>query len=198
MPIPKREETGLNRQRYFFVLLLLNDPRRRQTCAYREAYPECKSAAAARKGAAELMANPKVKLLIDAADQELAEKFDVSRERVMAEIAKVAFFDSRTLFDPSGNLIPVHELPSDVAAVIAGIDVTVESPHFGPKDGLTVLLTKRYKLASKLTALDLLAKILGMYAETQLGELSALKVLLDNIDGSSRGLPTPPPEQKVH
>src|SRR3546814_6731932 len=46
-----------------------------------------------------------------------------SQDRVLQEIARLAFSDLRNLFDAQGNLIPVSELSDDAAASLAAVEV---------------------------------------------------------------------------
>lgn len=47
---------------------------------------------------------------------------DITAQRVMLELGRVAFADVRTIFREDGSLIPIHELDDDAAAAIAGIE----------------------------------------------------------------------------
>lgn len=47
---------------------------------------------------------------------------DITAQRVMLELGRVAFADVRKVFDERGQLIPIHELDDDAAASIAGIE----------------------------------------------------------------------------
>ena len=43
-------------------------------------------------------------------------KLEVTSEKVLSNLAKIAFYDNRELYDDKGDLIPVHLLPDDVCA----------------------------------------------------------------------------------
>jgi len=62
--------------------------------------------------------------------KELAEQQDrteVTADRVIAEIAKLAFIDVRRLYDDNDNLIPICDLPPEVSCAIARVDVSVST-----------------------------------------------------------------------
>jgi phage terminase small subunit len=84
---------------------------------------------------------------------------EITQDRVLAEYAKLAFLDPRRFYDESGALIPVNELPADVAAALVGIDV-VDSVD---KDSNSVITTKKVKFVDKKGALDSVARHLGMF-----------------------------------
>ncbi|MDP4546494.1 terminase small subunit [Marinobacter sp. MDS2] len=89
----------------------------------------------------------------------VAEKADITQERVLKEIIRIGLFDARRLFTNSGHPIPIQELDDDVAAAIAGIKVR-EMPM--GDDGKLVTVTE-YKISDKGSALDKLMKFLGSY-----------------------------------
>jgi len=84
-------------------------------------------------------------------------------ERVLAEYGHIGFLDIRTAFDKDGNLKTIQELPEDVARSIAGIEF--EEIFAGGKAKVHVGRIHKIKLASKLGALDSIAKHLGMFVE---------------------------------
>jgi len=75
---------------------------------------------------------------------------------VLEHSALLAFSDIRRLFDEQGNLLPVHDLPDEIAAAVASIEV-VEG-----KDGVQ---THKIKLLDKNPSLDRLAKHFKLFEE---------------------------------
>ena len=94
---------------------------------------------------------------LTARQTEVFNNLQITTERILQERARMAFFDVRKLYDENGNLIPLHKLDADTAAVIAGVDVT----QIGGDEGVS--LVKKYKLADKNAALTSLERQLGMY-----------------------------------
>lgn len=76
--------------------------------------------------------------------------------RIVKEIADLAFFDVRDIFDEEGHIIPVHRLPKNVTAAISSIDVITN-------DAQTSVL--KYKFHNKNTALESLARQENLYKE---------------------------------
>ena len=76
--------------------------------------------------------------------------------RIVKEIADLAFFDVRDIFDEDGHIIPVHRLPKNVTAAIASIDVITN-------DAQTSVL--KYKFHNKNTALESLARQENLYKD---------------------------------
>jgi phage terminase small subunit len=96
---------------------------------------------------------------IQSAQTERAERTHITQDRVLQELARIAFFDPRKLFTTSGTPIDIQDLNDDVAAVLAGLDIVVERTEEG-RDGYSSV--RKYKLANKLGALEAAMRHLGM------------------------------------
>ena len=94
--------------------------------------------------------------------EELHISMGLTEERISLEVARLAFFDARKMFNAKGDPIPISELDDDTAAAIAGLDVLEEYEGSGPERRL-VGYVKKYKIADKNSALERGAKILGMF-----------------------------------
>ena len=91
-------------------------------------------------------------------DSASAPEDGVTPAMVLRELAGIAFFDIRRLFNSDGSLKRVQELDGATAAAIASIEVV----EIGP--GGQLELGKKFKSPEKLKALDLLGTHLGMFA----------------------------------
>jgi hypothetical protein len=145
----------------------------------------------AKKGAAasasRLLTYVNVQAYLAKKKEKIATKLELSQERTLLEIARVALFDPRNLFDDEGKLINIKELDPDTAAVISSIEVdedisTDEDDDLGldldeedeadpvapkgpktPKGPkVTGTVTKKVKLWSKMQALGLLSDYYGI------------------------------------
>lgn len=110
----------------------------------------------------ENLSKPIIAAAIDAAMKARSERTEVTQDRVLAEYAKLAFLDPRRFYTESGGLIPVPQLPADVAAALSGMKVTAGKPsRDGESDaGADVV---EIKFADKKGALDSVARHLGMF-----------------------------------
>jgi len=91
---------------------------------------------------------------------------EITQDRVLREYAKLGFFDPRNLFLPDGSPVPIQALDDDTAAAIAGLDVLEVYEGTGA-DRKFVGYVKKYKIASKIGALDSMAKHLGLFIDRQ-------------------------------
>lgn len=112
-----------------------------------------------------------------------SERTEITQDRVLKEVARLAFLDIRKAFNTDGSLKPLHELDDDTAAAIAGMDVIEIG---GGEDSLSAL--KKIKLSDKKGALELLMRHMGMLndkVKLQGDAENPLTVLLRQVNGTS-------------
>lgn len=112
----------------------------------------------ARTLASRMLAKVNVQEAISVERAKAAAQIGLTRERVLAEYAKLAFFDMRQAYHPSGTLKQPHELDEATAAAIAGYE-TVELDD-GGKD-TAPLNVRKVKWADRRGALDSIMKAQG-------------------------------------
>ncbi|CAB3782109.1 terminase small subunit [Paraburkholderia fynbosensis] len=115
----------------------------------------------ARAIASENLSKPDIQQAIAEAMKKREKRTQITQDRVLLELGRIAFFDPRRLFDADGNPVPINELDDDTAAALAGLDVTEEFAGEGEKRALRSL-TKKYKVSDKNTALTNAMRHLGM------------------------------------
>jgi phage terminase small subunit len=152
------EERPLTPKQAAFVAEYLIDLNATQA-AIRAGY----SAKTANEQGSRLLTNVSVRSAIEEAQNKRAERTEITQDRVLQEIARIAFFDVRKLYrEAGGGLKDPDELDDDAAAVLVGVDVTEERGD-SPDGGKVVIgHTKKVKLADKVAALTLAARHLGM------------------------------------
>jgi phage terminase small subunit len=106
----------------------------------------------------DLLSFTEVKNAIDEALEERRKKNEVTAERVIQELARIAFVDLRKVssWGPNGvTLLPSEGLTDDEAAIVAEVSETTSETSGSIK----------FKRFDKLKALELLGKHLGMFVE---------------------------------
>lgn len=89
-------------------------------------------------------------------------KAELTAERVLEEMRRLAFSDLRQLFDAQGNLRPIHELTDEQAAAIASVEVVIKNVAAGDKHVDTVHKVKAW---DKPKALDMLGRHFNLLTE---------------------------------
>lgn len=87
----------------------------------------------------------------------------ITQDRVLQELARIAFFDIRKLYNEDGSMKLPHELDDDAAAVLSGVDIST-SLVAGAEEPTSVL-TKKAKVFDKGAALTLAMRHLGMLTD---------------------------------
>ena len=105
--------------------------------AYMDAGYTPKTKASARVAAFNLLKKPKIKkeiarIVSEAANRvdtkairksPLEKQLDISAERTISELGRIAFSDPSDIVDKNNNLIPIHEIPEDARRAIASVKV---------------------------------------------------------------------------
>ena len=127
----------------------------------------------------ENLTKPDIRAQIDRAMAERSKRTGVNAERVVQELAKIAFVNAAEVIDPKTATVKEDALPEDTAAI-----QSVKVKTFG-EDGLE----REIKMADKLKALELLGKHLGMFKDRieLSGGLDTEKSKLDDLIGQMRG-----------
>lgn len=111
----------------------------------------------ARSIANKLMTNADIQAEISRKMDKRSERTEISADRVLLELSRLAFLDVRKAFNKNGSLKSIHELDDDTAAAVAGMDIT----EFGSGDEQSGVV-KKIKLSDKKGALELVMRHLGM------------------------------------
>ena len=117
----------------------------------------------AREQAPRLLANVSIQNRIAQLQAEQSRRTGVSADRVVRELAKIAFANASDLIDPETASVKLDASRDDLAAI-----QSIKVKSFG-EDGLE----HEVKLADRLRALDLLGKHLGMYKDASEKENAA-------------------------
>lgn len=133
----------------------------------------------AQQTGSENLSKPVIRAQIDRAMAERSKRTGVNAERVVQELAKIAFVNAAEVIDPKTATVKEDALPEDTAAI-----QSVKVKAFG-EDGLE----REIKMADKLKALELLGKHLGMFKDRieLSGGLDTEKSKLDDLIGQMRG-----------
>lgn len=148
-----KDEDGLNPKQAIFVREYLID-KNATKAAIRAGY----SAKTADRIGPELLGNSCVKDAVNRALIKQQERTEVTADRVLRELAAIAFADTRKLYREDGSIKSPGELDDRTASALAGIDTEERDGEDGCR-----AYTRKVKQWDKVKALELLGKHLGLY-----------------------------------
>lgn len=130
-----------------------------------------------------LLRNATVQAEIAQKTAEIHQKLDISVERVNLELARLAYYDPRNFWNADGSAKPLTDLDEDSARALAGFDMAELFTGSGEKRDLAGYV-KKFKLADKTKALELLGRHLKMFTDRV--ELSGDEAILKALDEGRR------------
>lgn len=134
--------------------------------------------------ASRLLSDAKVNGMIQGILARAAQASEITVERTMKEIARIAYGDRRKLYDALGGLRNIHELDDDTAALISELE-TDELFAGSGGERVNIGLTRKVKTWSKGKALDQCMAILGMHKTANPSEGGGLALTI-NLSGGKR------------
>jgi phage terminase small subunit len=158
--MPKAPPELTQRERYFAQLVVKKGPmwslsEVMRDCGYNEA--QIKRNEIRKK----IMANKLIWDYVDDLREYVRMRHVIALDHIVTELAKIAFFDIRTLYDEDGNLKPVCEMDHIAGAAISSIEV--EATEIPSKDGTFIInKTTKIKIRDKIAALKELREALGL------------------------------------
>lgn len=131
-----------------------------------------------------LLKDPRIEPLIRERQKRTAEKLEITAERTLQELAKIAYHDPGAFFDENDNLVAISKLGPNERASLEGFEV-LDKPL---GEGKRFLLTK-IKKADRIRALEILGKHQRLFGDSSfsaevdtgpggLGPDSAIKIVL--------------------
>lgn len=144
------------KQRRFVAeyLVDLNGAEAAKRCGY--------SAKTAASQASRLLTDVNILAAVKAGQEAQINRADLTAARVLEELRRLAFADTRAFFDEQGNLKPVHEFSAEQGSQLAGIEVIKKNAEAG--DGHIDTIHK-IKLWDKTRSLEMLCKRFGLLVE---------------------------------
>ena len=119
------------------------------------------SVRSAERQAVELLNKTHVAAAIALAMDERARRCGIKADRVLKELARIAFADIGDVFDERGRLRPAAEIPEDARRAVASLETVTRFGGRG-EDGEQTGVTCRVRLFDKVAALALLCRHLGL------------------------------------
>ena len=144
------------------------------TRAYKVAYSRCKKDETARANSSRLLTKANIQEYIAIRQEEREKRTEITQDMIIKELAKIALFNIKDIYNENGTLKKVTELDDDTAKAISGVKIQQKA------GAMKISLSKKndevpiehipeqtveFKTNDKTKALELLGKHLGMFKE---------------------------------
>jgi phage terminase small subunit len=129
--------------------------------AYKRTHPKYRGKNHHQLGYQQLQ-KPSVQRAIKKLNAERTERTNITTDMVLAELWKLATSDIRQVFDERGNMLDIHQIPDEVAAVLSGVEI---SDWKTLDQGEVQERLKKLKLWDKVACLRIVAQHLGMLSD---------------------------------
>ena len=115
----------------------------------------------------QLLKKTSVSKAVTEAQKRRSDRTEVTADMVVKELARIGFSDLRNMLTPNGSLLDPQDWDDDTAAAISSIEVVTNTGEGGKdEDGRKIVEhTHKIKVWDKNSALEKLAKHLGMFVE---------------------------------
>lgn len=137
---------------------------------------------------------PEIAARIRELSEEMLKVADITAERVMLELGRIAFRDTRKAYDEHGQLLPMHEIDSDIAAALTGVEHETRTERGSKRKELDLVTgqmvdvtprvevrTAKVKFMSKDVSLTTLAKRFKLIGDEGDGVNALASALADRL-----------------
>jgi phage terminase small subunit len=118
----------------------------------------------AAQSASKLLTNAKISAEISRKQGKRLEKLEITADRVLSEIAKLAYYDPRNFLESDGSMKQIKDIDDVTAMAIAGLEVCELFEGTGDQKHAYGLL-KKIKLADKGQNLERLGRHLKLFTD---------------------------------
>ncbi len=125
-----------------------------------------------------LLRNPKVRAHIDSRMAELSKRTGVNQERIMRELARIAFVNAPDVINLDDATVQENASADDTAAI-----ASVKVKSIPTEEGMGV--EREIKFGDKIKALELLGKRFGMWIDKQQIDGNVGVQIIDDIGGEN-------------
>lgn len=121
----------------------------------------------------DLLKKVEIQKAVQAGMQKRSERTEITQDRVLQELAKVAFSDLRKVLTTGGALMDAQDWGDDVAGFISSVEVVKKPSGEQDEDGRPIVdHVHKIRAWDKMAALEKLGKHLGMFVDRSKHEVS--------------------------
>ncbi|MBY6093842.1 terminase small subunit [Ferrimonas balearica] len=100
----------------------------------------------------------------------------VTEGTVISEIARLAFANVKMLYDENGDMLPIQDLPDDIAAAVQEVTERVVSERGGES-----VIERKYKLADKSKNLEVLGRYMQLFVDKSETNISVVNSEIERV-----------------
>lgn len=164
------------------------------TRAYKVAYSNCNKDETARANSSRLLTNANIQEYIKERQEKLQEETKVTQQKVINELAAIAFFNIKNIYNKDGTLKSIKDMDDETAKAISSVKTLQKAgsmkininPNGKDKEVPIEHIAEQtieYKTNDKKGALELLGKHLGMFNDVNVNMKNAVQVeLVDDVN----------------
>ena len=161
--VERYNRNGLTDSEQVFIDAYLADPSRNQTNAYLSTHPKS-SRGAAGNNASRIMQRPRVQAHLAVELDRAQRRNEMTRDRLLAELAEIALLDPAELMTDDGNIRNLSEMPAGARRSIQSVEVHVTYEDGTLSTAETRTDIKKLKIADKLRAIETAGRMMGLFA----------------------------------
>lgn len=114
--------------------------------------------------------------------KEIQERTEITQDKVIKELANIAFLDIRKLYNESGGLKNIQDIDEETVKAVSSLETLEEYDSRG-ENREKIGNIRKVKLLDKTKALELLGKHLGMFSDVNVNLKNAIQVeLIDDVN----------------
>lgn len=111
--------------------------------------------------ASENLTKPNIQDRLAELKKKAAESFGITKQQLINELSKIAFFDIRSIYTENNSLKNVHEFDDKAAGAVAGIEADEIWGFNDEGDRIVTGQTTKVKLNDKIKAIERVSRMLG-------------------------------------
>lgn len=139
------------------------------------------SKATAAAQASRLLTKANIVRAVEEETKKVLEKAELKAEDVIKELRSLAFVKLKDAYAKDGTLLNPHDMPEDVQAAMAGLEV--EEIYAGRGDSrVKIGVTKKFKVQDKVRSLELLGKYFKLFTDVQESKIDATVVTVSEAE----------------
>lgn len=107
------------------------------TRAYKVAYSRCKKDETANVNGSKLLRNTKVQEYISKKQQEIQERTEITQDKVIQELANIAFLNLKNIYNENGSLKNIKDIDEQTIRAISSVKVLQKARIYKDKHAKT-------------------------------------------------------------